>query len=299
MCNLYAVTKGQQAMRDVTRAMTDRTGNLPPLPDIFPDYPAPTVRNTPDGRELTMARWGMPSPAAVVRGKNSDPVVTNVRNVSFPHWRRWLGAESCCVYGARRAGTYSSGGSPPTLLDTRRLKLAMTRVHASAAVQFHVEERPSMALVTSAARRGRRWVVPNGPSVSVNTRSGGMAATASRPRWLLIIGGPTENQQPTETARSNSALEPVNQCRTATPAPGWRSSMSITSLAARRLWIVMMRPPAFAERSRTRSKTRTCSRQCGLLSGVPSRPTSPTYFVSGSMASNNESSFIRWCAIWG
>ena len=42
MCNLYAVTKGQQAIRDLTRAMADRTGNLPPLPGIYPDYPAPS-----------------------------------------------------------------------------------------------------------------------------------------------------------------------------------------------------------------------------------------------------------------
>jgi hypothetical protein len=58
MCNLYAVTKGQQAIRELTRAMHDRTGNLPPLPGIFPDYQAPIVRSTVDGRELTMARWG-------------------------------------------------------------------------------------------------------------------------------------------------------------------------------------------------------------------------------------------------
>jgi hypothetical protein len=43
--NLYSVTKGQQAIRDLTRAMNDRTGNMPPLPGIFPDYPAPIVRN--------------------------------------------------------------------------------------------------------------------------------------------------------------------------------------------------------------------------------------------------------------
>ena len=97
MCNLYAVTKGQQAIRELTRAMTDRTGNLPPLPGIYPDYAAPVVRNTAEGRELAMARWGMPSPAASVKGRNSDPGVTNVRNVSSPHWRRWLGAENRCV----------------------------------------------------------------------------------------------------------------------------------------------------------------------------------------------------------
>jgi putative SOS response-associated peptidase YedK len=44
-----------------------------------------------------MARWGMPSPFAAVKGRNSDPGVTNVRNVSSPHWQRWLGVESRCV----------------------------------------------------------------------------------------------------------------------------------------------------------------------------------------------------------
>ena len=97
MCNLYSVTKGQQAIRELAGAMRDRTGNLPPLPGIFPDYAAPIVRNQPDGRELTMARWGMPSPVFALKGKKSDPGVTNVRNVKSPHWRRWLGVESRCV----------------------------------------------------------------------------------------------------------------------------------------------------------------------------------------------------------
>lgn len=97
MCNLYSVTKGQQAIRDITKAMTDRTGNLPPLPGIFPDYTAPIVRNQPEGRELTMARWGMPSPAFALKGRKTDPGVTNVRNTTSPHWRRWLGVESRCV----------------------------------------------------------------------------------------------------------------------------------------------------------------------------------------------------------
>jgi putative SOS response-associated peptidase YedK len=97
MCNLYAVTKGQQAIRELARAMHDRTGNLPPLPGIFPDYAAPIVRNTVNGRELEVARWGMPSPVFALKGRNSDPGVTNVRNVASPHWRRWLGVESRCV----------------------------------------------------------------------------------------------------------------------------------------------------------------------------------------------------------
>src|ERR1700730_10652657 len=47
LCNLYAVTKGQQAIRQLAGAMRDRTGNLPPLYGIFPDYFAPIVRNQP------------------------------------------------------------------------------------------------------------------------------------------------------------------------------------------------------------------------------------------------------------
>jgi putative SOS response-associated peptidase YedK len=44
-----------------------------------------------------MARWGMPSPIFALKGRNSDPGVTNVRNVKSPHWRRWLGIQNRCV----------------------------------------------------------------------------------------------------------------------------------------------------------------------------------------------------------
>ena len=97
MCNLFSMTRGQQAIRDLTRAIKDQTGNLPRMPGIFPDYAAPIVRNQPEGRELVMARWGMPSPAFALQGRNSDPGVTNVRNTASPHWRRWLGVEHRCV----------------------------------------------------------------------------------------------------------------------------------------------------------------------------------------------------------
>ena len=98
MCNLYSIDIGQQAIRALARAMRDNAGNVPSLPGVFPDYFAPIVRNAPDGvRELSMARWGMPSPQFALMGRNSDLGVTNVRNVSSPHWRRWLGVEHRCV----------------------------------------------------------------------------------------------------------------------------------------------------------------------------------------------------------
>jgi len=55
--------EGQQAIRELAGAMHDRTGNLPPLYGIFPDYAAPIVRHHPEGRELMMARWACPRPS--------------------------------------------------------------------------------------------------------------------------------------------------------------------------------------------------------------------------------------------
>jgi putative SOS response-associated peptidase YedK len=74
----------------------DRTGNLPPLPAIFPDQLTTIVRVGARGeRELVMARWGMPGPTHF-----SGQPVTNIRNLKSPHWRRWLGPGSRCVVPA-------------------------------------------------------------------------------------------------------------------------------------------------------------------------------------------------------
>lgn len=60
MCNLYSVTLGQTAIREVTRAMRDTTGNLPPMAAVFPDQLAPVVRNADGTRELTPAQLQEP-----------------------------------------------------------------------------------------------------------------------------------------------------------------------------------------------------------------------------------------------
>ena len=97
MCNLYSMTKSQDAIRQVAKVLKDRTGNMPLLPGIFPDYAAPIVRNTLEGRTLEMARWGLPSPAFALQGRNSDPGITNVRKTESSHWKRWLGVEHRCL----------------------------------------------------------------------------------------------------------------------------------------------------------------------------------------------------------
>jgi putative SOS response-associated peptidase YedK len=96
MCNLYNVRTNQEALREIARTMNDRIGNLEPSLDVYPDRPAPIVRNNAGERELAMVTWGMPSPPFVTKG-NPDTGVTNIRNITSPHWRRWLGPENRCL----------------------------------------------------------------------------------------------------------------------------------------------------------------------------------------------------------
>jgi hypothetical protein len=55
MCNLYSITRTQEAMRRLFRVKRDLAGNLPGLPAVYPDTMAPVVRTARDGEcELTM-----------------------------------------------------------------------------------------------------------------------------------------------------------------------------------------------------------------------------------------------------
>lgn len=129
MCNLYSHLSNRAAIsslvRDVRRASED-VGNLEPQPGIYPDYAAPIVRNTDEGRELAMVRWGLPSSQKALydatvkraeklrtKGKDvdfdallkmePDSGTTNVRNIVGAtgkwnqHWGRWMGVENRCV----------------------------------------------------------------------------------------------------------------------------------------------------------------------------------------------------------
>src|SRR5208282_4439424 len=62
MCNLYSITTNQADIIALFRVINRYVGNLPPMPGVFPDYPAPEIRNTDAGTELAMMRWGMPPP---------------------------------------------------------------------------------------------------------------------------------------------------------------------------------------------------------------------------------------------
>lgn len=120
MCNLYSLRQGPAAILDLARAMRSDVGNLEPR-DIYPDYPAPIVRQDENGdRVLTLARWGMPSSrkalldaatkrADKLRAKGKavdfaellkmepDAGTTNVRNTTSAHWKPWLTPEHRCL----------------------------------------------------------------------------------------------------------------------------------------------------------------------------------------------------------
>jgi hypothetical protein len=71
MCNLYSITKGQQAIRDLAGAMRDLTGNLPMLPGVFPDYSAP-IRPHRGGRRARTRHGALGHAVADLRHRRQE-----------------------------------------------------------------------------------------------------------------------------------------------------------------------------------------------------------------------------------
>jgi putative SOS response-associated peptidase YedK len=96
------MTSNKDAIREFTRFLrtTTKADNLGAYPDTFANDFGPIVRNTQDGRELTVARWGMPSSEEAIGNKNYDGGTTNVRRTHLPHWQPWLDVSNRCVVPA-------------------------------------------------------------------------------------------------------------------------------------------------------------------------------------------------------
>jgi SOS response associated peptidase (SRAP) len=102
MCNLYSITTNQAAISALFRKINRYVGNLPPMPGVFPDYPAPVIRGAGDAEEMVLMRWGMPPPP-----RTGGPPVTNIRKTSSPHWRGWLKPENRCFVPANSFAEYA------------------------------------------------------------------------------------------------------------------------------------------------------------------------------------------------
>ena len=114
MCNNYQITSHREAVRQLVKALRDLGANEPTRDNIFPDYPAPIVRVQNGERIVANARWGLPSPAFALQGRNSDPGITNVRNTASGHWKRWLGPTHRCLV------PFTSFAEPETLPDGKK-----------------------------------------------------------------------------------------------------------------------------------------------------------------------------------
>ena len=54
------------------------------MPGVFPDYPAPVIRNSETGTEMVTMCWGMPPPHGRAAGDQHP------QHIVAPHWRMWL-----------------------------------------------------------------------------------------------------------------------------------------------------------------------------------------------------------------
>jgi hypothetical protein len=54
ICNFYSITTNQAAIVALFRRMNRYVGNLPPMPGVFPDYPAPVIRNSGEAQEMVL-----------------------------------------------------------------------------------------------------------------------------------------------------------------------------------------------------------------------------------------------------
>jgi len=105
MCNLYANTAPQSAMRRLfgVAPSGDRLGNFAPLPAIFPRQSAPVVRREGDGgRALVMMHWGFLLAQKSQRtGQPIQPkAVTNARDDKLrrsPFWAESFAIRRCLV----------------------------------------------------------------------------------------------------------------------------------------------------------------------------------------------------------
>ena len=124
---------------------------------VFPDFPAPVIRNTDAGSEMNLMRWGMPPPP-----RTGGPPVTNIRNTSSPHWRGWLKPENrCLVVPANSFAEYAPVPNPETkkkdvvwfALDEQRPLFAFAGVWTT----FNGDRGTPSSLWLSQRHRRTRW----------------------------------------------------------------------------------------------------------------------------------------------
>jgi hypothetical protein len=65
----------------VFRVINRYVGNLPPMPGVFPDYPAPVVRNAGSDREMVLMRWAGTGDVGLSHARKGNIVVAVILRV--------------------------------------------------------------------------------------------------------------------------------------------------------------------------------------------------------------------------
>jgi hypothetical protein len=77
MSNLYTMTTNRAAIRDLFNMTKDSSGNLPPMPGVFPDYPAPGSAQC----------WCRPRPDHGALGHGAAAQVRRAARHQYPQYR--------------------------------------------------------------------------------------------------------------------------------------------------------------------------------------------------------------------
>ncbi|QWK81477.1 SOS response-associated peptidase family protein [Ochrobactrum sp. BTU1] len=99
MCDLYDITTAHETFRHLFPQSCDMTNRVDPQLDVYPNYPAPALRNLSGSEhELTHLRWGMQTPPIYVKGEAAKPLHWFAHNEEKPLfaftgiWTTWDGA---------------------------------------------------------------------------------------------------------------------------------------------------------------------------------------------------------------
>ena len=110
MCNLYSITTNQAAIIALFRVINRYVGNLAPMPGVFPDYPAPVVRNTDTGTRDDHDALGHAAATTQPVGRRSPTSATRHHRTGAA----WLKPENRCLVPANSFAEYAPEPNPET-----------------------------------------------------------------------------------------------------------------------------------------------------------------------------------------
>jgi hypothetical protein len=162
----YSVTTNQAAIIALFRVINRYVGNLPPVPGVFPDFPAPMIRNTSD---LPRSRYQLTAPVLVmvlcevgstVRADVAMAVMLGLRLPDVVFSREWKLLRRCG--DRRRVGGLHVHQRELGSCGQRKTVALLGRNQSSVEIAFGAGRRRIMSRVAEGrARRNHQCGKPN------------------------------------------------------------------------------------------------------------------------------------------